>query len=128
GWHVKLWYSVYIADEGGSRHGSVAGAPCCDLAGSQGQLTPNGVPDWHIHLQGLRSTPVQVRIVSTAGGVWQTPYNGLNWVISAKYGASGSGDLFFEPWSTSGFHVKVWYSYSPTDESDTLHSSYLNAA
>jgi len=113
---------------GTSLKASYLGATGEDYVGPQGQLSPDGVPDWHIHLQGLRSTPVQVRIVSTAGGVWQTPYNRLNWVISAKYGASGSGDLFFAPWSTSGFHVKVWYSDSTTDEADTLQASYLGAA
>src|SRR5215467_10954044 len=92
---------------GTSLKASYLGATGEDYVGPQGQLSPDGVPDWHIHLQGLRGTPVLVRIVSTAGGVWQTPYNGLNWVISAQYGASGSGDLFFAPWSTSGFHVKV---------------------
>src|SRR5262249_40210438 len=36
------------------------GATGQDYVGPQGQLTPDGVPDWHIQLQGLRGTPVQV--------------------------------------------------------------------
>jgi hypothetical protein len=39
-------------------------------------------------------------------------------VIYPQYGASGAGDRWFEPWSTPGFHVKVWYSDSTTDEAD----------
>src|SRR5215471_1800822 len=81
-----------------------------DYVGPGGQLTPDGVPDWHIQLQGLRSNPVAVRIISTAGGHWVGPYDGNNWVISAQWGASGTGDLWFEPYSTPGFHIKVWYS------------------
>jgi hypothetical protein len=126
GFHVKVWYSDSTTDEADATattitttlRASFLGATGQDCVGPQGQLTPDGVLDWHIQLQGLRGTPVQVQITSVAGGVWQTPYNGVNWVISAQYGPSGSGDLFFEPWSSTGFHIKVWYSDSTTDEAD----------
>jgi hypothetical protein len=106
--HRYIYRSIGKLDCGPpSLRASYLGTTDQDHVGPQGQLTPDGVPDWHIQLQGLRPTPVQVQITSTAGGVWQTPYNGANWVISVQSGASGSGDLFFEPWSSPGFRVKV---------------------
>jgi hypothetical protein len=97
---------------------SFIGATGEDYVGMLNQLTADGVPDWHIQLQGLRGIPVKVRITSTAGGAWEVPYNGSNWIIFAQYGSSGTGDLWFDPWSSPGFHVKVWYSDSTTDEAD----------
>jgi hypothetical protein len=88
-----------------------------DYVGPVGQLSADGVPDWHIQLQGLRGIPIRVQITSTAGGVWEAPFNRY-WVIFTQYGASGTGDLWFEPSATPGFHVKVWYSDSTTDEAD----------
>jgi len=89
-----------------------------DYAGMQNQLLADGIPDWHIRLQGLRGIPIKVQITSPAGGLWETPYNGYNWLISTQYDGSGTGDLWFEPWSVPGFHVKVWYSDGTTDEVD----------
>ena len=31
-----------------------------DYVGPSGQLSPDGVPDWHIQLQGLRGIPIRV--------------------------------------------------------------------
>jgi len=97
---------------------SYLGATGEDHVGPDGQLTPNGVPDWHIQLQGLRGTPTKVQITSNTGGVWQSPYNGVNWVIYPQYGLFGTGDLWYEPWPSATFHVKVWYSDLSTDEVD----------
>jgi hypothetical protein len=91
-----------------------------DYVGPLGQLTPDGVPDGHIQLRGLRGIPTKVRITNTSGSVWETPYNGLNWVIYNQYGSSGAADLWLEPSGSSGYHVKVWYSDSTTDEADAL--------
>ena len=43
-----------------------------------------------------------------------------NWLVAAEYGAGGTGNLWFEPWGSPGFHVKVWYSDGTTDEVDAL--------
>jgi hypothetical protein len=126
GFHVKVWYSDSTTDEvdattgttGSTLKASFLGVTGQDYVGPMGQLTPDGVPDWHIQLQGLRGTPTKVQITSTPGGVWQTPFNGVNWIIFAQYGTGGAGDLWFEPWGVPGFHVKVWYSDNTTDEAD----------
>ena len=90
-----------------------------DLVGSEGQLSPNGNPDWHIQLHGLRGIPTTVRITSDTGGIWETPYNASgNWVILPRYDSAGNADLWFEPWASQSFHVKVWYSDRSTDEAD----------
>jgi fibronectin type 3 domain-containing protein len=86
-----------------------------DLVGSQ--LSPNGNPDWHIQLRGLRGIPTTVRITSDTG-LWESPFNGSNWVILPQYDSAGNADLWFEPWVSQGFHVKVWYSDGSTDEAD----------
>jgi hypothetical protein len=78
----------------------------------------NGVPDWHIRLQGLRSSVVRVQITSSSGGVWESPYNGWSWLVYVREGGSGNADLFFEPWNTAVLHVKVWYSDGSTNEVD----------
>jgi hypothetical protein len=93
-----------------------------DYVGPGNQLFPNGTPDWHIQLQGLRGVPTKVRITSDTGGVWETPFNGWNWVILVQYGAVGSADLWFETWSSRSFHVKVWYGDGSTDEADAASS------
>lgn len=90
-----------------------------DLVGSEGQLSPNGNPDWHIQLHGLRGIPTTVRIMSDTGGIWEIPYNAFgNWVILPQYDSAGNADLWFEPWVSQSFHVKVWYSDGSTDEAD----------
>src|SRR5262249_45734375 len=133
GFDVKVWYIDSTTDEADatSSTGTVTstlkasylGATGQDYVGILNQLTADGVPDWHIQLQGLRGIPVKVRITSNAGGAWEVPYNGSNWIIFAQYGTSGTGDLWFDPWSSPGFHVKVWYSDSTTDEADVSTST-----
>jgi hypothetical protein len=97
------------------------GATGEDYVGSGNQLSPNGNPDWHIQLHGLRGTPTTVRITSDTGGIWEIPYNAFgNWVNLPQYDGAGNGDLWFEPWFSQSFHVTVWYSDGSTDESDAL--------
>jgi hypothetical protein len=94
-----------------------------DLVGQGGALQPNGVVDWRIKLQGLRGTPSRVR-VTAGGGVWEAPFNGANWLVATQYAGDGSGDIWFEPWSSpSTFHVKVFYSDSSTDEVDASRAT-----
>jgi chitinase len=151
GFHVKVWYPDSSTDEvdassGGGSGGGGGGASSslkATYTGSTGQDvtgpwgSPNGTADWRIQLQGLRGTPTRVQITGSSTGVWEAPYNGTNWVVSAQYAGNGTGDLWFEPWSTpSGFHVKVWYSDSSTDEADatsgggstSLKATYMGSA
>src|SRR5205823_3154849 len=69
----------------------------------------------------------KVRITSAPGGVWEDPFNGGNWIILTQTDRSGNGDLWFEPWGTSGFHVKVWYTDNTTDETDSVNGSPLSS-
>lgn len=103
------------------------GATGQDLVGQlQASPAPDGVPDWHIQLQGLKSTPVQVQITANpvANGEWDAPYDGSHWIIGPQY-ALPNGDLFFDPFLPAGvtipsvFHVKVTYMDSTIDQADT---------
>jgi hypothetical protein len=91
-----------------------------DFVGEGNQLSPNGNPDWHILVKGLRGIPTTVRIRSDTGGIWESPFNGENWVILPQYDEAGNADLWFEPWPSQSLHVTVWYSDGSTDESDAL--------
>jgi hypothetical protein len=88
-----------------------------DKVGPIDQTTPNGISDFHISLSGLRSTPMRVRITSDTGGIWETPFNGFNWIIATQYNGA-AGDFWFEPFNSKTFHVKVTYSDGTTDEAD----------
>jgi len=129
GFHVKVWYSDGTTDE----VDAVAGAaPVAFKAHFLGvgedrvgpvQLTPNGTADWHIRLEGLRSTPVIVQVLSIGGGIWESPFTGTCWLILPQYDGAGNADLWFEQASIPGFHVKVWYSDGTTDEVDAVEAA-----
>jgi hypothetical protein len=132
GFHVKVWYADSTTDEvdavtgvvqptpppSSSFQASFLGVTGEDFAGTSSVIGANGVPDWHIRLQGLRSSVVRVQITSSSGGVWESPYNGWSWLVYIREDGSGNADLFFEPWNTAAFHVKVWYSDGSTAEVD----------
>jgi hypothetical protein len=130
---VKVWYADGTTDESEATNSaptstlkaSYNGVPGQDYVGPANQLTANGNPDWNIHLQGMRSPPIKVRITSTTGGAWESPFNGSNWIILMQTDSSGNGDLWFEPWSTSGFQVKVWYADGTTDETDSVDGALI---
>jgi len=122
-----VWYADGTTDETNAIDGvtppttfqsTFRGVTGEDFVGPQNQTVGNGIPDWHIQLQGLRSSPVKVRVTSTAGGVWETPWNGANWIIRVQPSGSTNADIWFEPWNTAAFHVKVWYADGSTDEVD----------
>jgi thermitase len=96
-----------------------------DKAGPGGQLSPNGIADFHIQAQNLRGTPTRVRITSDTGGIWEIPYNGSNWSIFSQYDGLGDGDFWFEPWPSQSFHFKVWYSNGMTDETDAINQTTI---
>jgi subtilisin family serine protease len=133
GVHVKVWYSDATTDEADAVLNLPQPPPSslsASFLGTTGQdyvngpaLQPNGTGDWHVQLAGLRSTPVKVQIGTSPGGVWMAPSDGGFWIIATQYGASGTGDLWFESWSAAtGVHVKVWYADATTDEADAVNS------
>jgi Bacterial Ig domain len=89
-----------------------------DKVGQMNQTTPNGKADFHISVSGLRSTPSKVTITSDTGGIWETPFNGQNWIIATQYDGQGNGHFWFEQYPSKGFHVKVRYADGTTDEAD----------
>lgn len=56
-----------------------------DRVGEGNQASPNGTPDRSIRLQGLKEIPARVQIVGSPSGLWESPFNGANWVIATKY-------------------------------------------
>ncbi|HET9942184.1 MAG TPA: S8 family peptidase, partial [Terriglobia bacterium] len=86
-----------------------------DFVGPGTQSTANGVTDWHIQLAGLRAVPDRVEVTSASGGVWRGPGDNTGtWVVAAQY-SGNSGHLWFEPWATAEFRVRVWYADGSTD-------------
>jgi hypothetical protein len=89
-----------------------------DKVGPNNQTTSNGKADFHISVSGLRGNPTKVTITSDTGGIWQTPFNGANWIVATQYDGNGNGNLWFEQFSSNRFHVKVNYSDGTTDQAD----------
>ena len=126
GVRVQVWYADGTTDAVDATNGpsppvaltaAFLGVTGEDYAGIEDQPA-NGIADWHIRLQGLRSTPVTIRISSHSQGVWISPFIGY-WVVLPQYDGAGNADLWFEPWGAPGFHVEVWYSDGTKEEADT---------
>src|SRR5437870_3440122 len=98
---------------------------------SQSAFSPDGQPDFHIALGGLRSAPAQITVTSDTGGIWNTPFNGVNWVVGLFNASGANGDLYFAQFASSKFHVQVWYPDGTADQTDavnqpsTLTASFL---
>ena len=129
GFHVKVWYADSSTDEVDATSPSTTtfkatflGATGQDFVGPV-QIAPSGAADWHIQLQGLRSTPVTVRISAPNGSLWESPFTGASWLIFPRYDGAGNADLWFEPYTAPSFHVKVWYSDGTTDEIDATNGA-----
>lgn len=91
-----------------------------DKVGRINQTTPNGTADFHIAVAGLRGTPTRVRITSDTGGIWETPFNGQNWIIASQYDGQGNGHYWFEPFTSNNFRVQVWYPDGTTAAADAV--------
>jgi hypothetical protein len=94
-----------------------------DKVGPVNQTTPNGKPDFHISVSGLRGTPNKVTITNDNNGTWETPFNGTNWIIATQYDRKGNGVFWFEQYPSNKFHVKVHYADGTTDEADTSNTA-----
>jgi uncharacterized protein (DUF1800 family) len=84
-------------------------------------LSPDGRPDFNIHLTGLRSVPTQVQIHSDTNGVWVSPFNGYNWTIGMSSVSGGSADLYFSQFASTTFMVQVVYADGSTDQANALN-------
>ena len=96
------------------------GATGEDRVGPNNQTSSNGKPDFHISVSGLRAEPSKVIITSDTGGIWQSPFNGTNWIIATQYDAAGNGNFWFEQFGSNKLHVKVNYSDGTADEADAV--------
>jgi uncharacterized protein (DUF1800 family) len=85
-------------------------------------IAPDGQPDFHITLQGLRATPTTITVTSETG-IWSIPYNGQNWIILVTNQTSSSADIYFSQWPSNRFHVYVGYADGSSDQADANSSS-----
>jgi uncharacterized protein (DUF1800 family) len=83
---------------------------------SPASLSPDGQPDFDIKVSGLRSIPAQIRILSDSNGVWETPFNGANWIIGLPNYSNGAGDLYFSQFPSSNFTLQVRYADGSSDQ------------
>ncbi len=82
-----------------------------DVVGTT-SLGADGVPDVHIRLSGVQSPVTGVTITDGGIGVWQTPYNGHNWIVAINPEADPSiVDLFYDFWQpASSFTVALTFA------------------
>jgi hypothetical protein len=87
-----------------------------DRVGQPNSLKPDGEPDFKIQLFKIRSAPVRVRIESDTGGIWETPWNGTNWVPLVQYqDATKTANIWFAQFQSQTFTVTVWYADGTSD-------------
>src|SRR5438552_2012126 len=89
---------------------------------------PDGNPDYHITVSGLKAIPNKVTITSDSGGIWQNPYNSFNWDIATDYSAGGGkGDFWFAQYPANSFFFKDVYASGADDEIDVsaFAASYI---
>jgi len=92
-----------------------------DVVG-QISLSPDGQPDFDIKVSGLRSMPTQMRILSDSNGIWESPFNGANWVIGLPNYNNGTGDLYFSQYPSSNFTLAVRYADGSSDQTTVTAS------
>ena len=86
-------------------------------------LAPDGQPDFQINLSGLRSNPSLINVTSDTGGIWNTPFNGQNWVVGLSNFSGGAAEIHFAQFTSNKFHVKVGYSDGTFDEADAINNA-----
>ena len=86
-------------------------------------LAPDGQQDFQINLSGLRSNPSLINVTSDTGGIWNTPFNGQNWVVALSNFSGGTADIHFAQFTSNKFHVKVGYSDATSDEADATNNT-----
>src|SRR5215831_15488718 len=71
---------------------------------SRHAFVPDGQPDFHILLGGLRSLPTQIQVTSDTGRIWSTPSNGHNWIVGLASFDGATADIAFAKHPGSKFH------------------------
>jgi uncharacterized protein (DUF1800 family) len=86
-------------------------------------LSPDGQPDFHISLSGLRSVSIGLTVTSDTGGMWDGPNYGCCWVVGLFNFNAGNGDLYFAQSPSSTFNVQVRYSDGTSDQAAVSDSA-----
>jgi hypothetical protein len=96
-----------------------------DIAGTT-SLGPDGIQDVHIRLSGVQSAITGVKITDGGNGVWQTPFNGQNWIVAIRPQADPSiVDLYFDFWQpNSSYTVALTFA---NGSSQTVQASAATA-
>ena len=87
------------------------------------QAPPDGVKDVHIKLSGVSGTITSVRITGVGtDGVWQTPFNGYNWIVAIRPQSDPSFvDLYFDFYMPiTSYNLTVSYSDGATQMVQTV--------
>jgi len=82
-------------------------------------VAPDGLPDYWISLKGLRGAVSSITVNSETG-VWHTPANGENWIITTTNVSGTEADIHFSEWPSNRFFVRVGYADGSYDEGDAL--------
>src|SRR3989344_6355452 len=90
-----------------------------DKVGNTGGINtdaPDGINDEHILLGGVSGIISKVRIAGSSGGIWETPYNGSNWIVGLRPQSDPSKvDLYFNFWrQASSYTVSITFSNGAT--------------
>ena len=94
--------------------------PGADVVG-QTNYSPNGQPDYHILLGGLRTAPSQITVTSDSGAVWHAPYDGVHSVIGF-YNVNGTnGDMYFDYYPSNTLNIQVGYADGSFDQTVVLN-------
>jgi uncharacterized protein (DUF1800 family) len=127
--HVQVWYTDGTTDQVDATN---LPSPISTLAAifqgvgsdavGQYTLAPDGQPDYHINLSGLRAVPVQITVTADSGGIWDGPYDGYYWVVGLFNYNAGNAELYFAQYRSNKFHVQVWYADGTSDQADATNS------
>jgi hypothetical protein len=90
---------------------------------SQTDFSPDGLPDFQIRLDGLRSAPTQVSVTTDTGGIWNTPFDGSHWVVGLSNFTGSGADIYFAQFSSNKFHVQVGYADGTFDQADATKAT-----
>ena len=93
----------------------------------QFDFTPDGLPDLRIRLGGLRSTPAEILVISDSGMIWNSPFNGANWVVGLTNFDGTNADISLTQFPSTRFYVRVGYADGAFDEALTTSQSPLRS-
>ena len=89
----------------------------------QTDFSPDGQADFQIHVDGLRSAPTQITVTNDNVGIWNTPFNGSNWIVGLANFNGSSADIYLSQFSSNAFHLQVVYADGTFDQADVINQS-----